>query len=59
MTPCCDVFGPGARGSKVKALVAAPGIAATNLAVTTAADGGMSDKPPWILGLFVQSAARA
>lgn len=30
-----------AKGSKVKALVAHPGLAATNLQVTTAADGGM------------------
>ena len=42
-----------ARGSKVKALAAAPGLAATNLQVTTAADGGMAST--WIMR-FAQSA---
>lgn len=43
----------GARGSKVKALCAAPGLAATNLQVTTAAAGGMAET--WIMR-FAQSA---
>jgi NAD(P)-dependent dehydrogenase (short-subunit alcohol dehydrogenase family) len=38
-----------AAGSRVKALCAAPGLAATNLQVTTAATGGMSET--WIMGL--------
>ena len=42
-----------ACGSKVKALVAAPGLAATNLQVTTASDGGMGST--WIMS-FAQSA---
>ena len=42
-----------AKGSKVKALVAAPGLAATNLQVTTHGDGGMAST--WIMG-FAQSA---
>ena len=40
-------------GSAVKAVCAAPGLAATNLQVTTAADGGMT--PTWIMK-FGQSA---
>jgi len=47
-----------ARGSKVKALCAAPGLAATNLQVTTQADGGMVGA--WftrlVMWLFSQSA---
>jgi hypothetical protein len=43
-----------AAGSKVKAAVAAPGLAATNLQVTTAADDGMDDT--WIMKRFAQSA---
>ena len=42
-----------ARDSKVKALVAAPGLAATNLQVTTHAAGGMGET--WIMR-FAQSA---
>lgn len=43
-----------ASGSKVKAVVAAPGLAATNLQVTAAADDGMPDT--WIMRRFAQSA---
>ena len=42
------------RGSKVKALVASPGLAATNLQVSTHADGGMSEV--WIMKYLAQSA---
>lgn len=42
-----------ACGSKVKAIVAAPGLAATNLQVTTHSDGGMG--ATWIMA-FAQSA---
>ena len=42
-----------ARGSAVKAVCAAPGLAATNLQVTTAADGGMAET--WVMR-FAQSA---
>jgi NAD(P)-dependent dehydrogenase (short-subunit alcohol dehydrogenase family) len=42
-----------AKGSKVKSLCAAPGLAATNLQVSTAADGGMDST--WIMR-FSQSA---
>ena len=43
-----------AAGSKVKAVVAAPGLAATNLQVTTAQDDGMPST--WIMKRFAQSA---
>ena len=43
-----------AKGSKIKSVCAAPGLAATNLQVTTHENGGMSET--WIMGL-AQSAA--
>mmetsp|Transcript_61020 Transcript_61020/g.122367 ORF Transcript_61020/g.122367 Transcript_61020/m.122367 type:complete len:334 (-) Transcript_61020:152-1153(-) len=42
-----------AKGSKVKSLCAAPGLAATSLQVSSAADGGM--EPTWVMR-FAQSA---
>ena len=42
-----------ARGSKVKCMVVAPGLATTNLQHTTASDGGFSG---WWLMRFAQSA---
>lgn len=44
-----------ANGSKVKALVAAPGVAATNLGSTTAEDGGLPISPSWFMPYIAQS----
>jgi len=53
-----DECKPLAAGSSVMAVVAAPGFAATNLQVTTAADGGLPTSGAfgnWVFGLIGQS----